>query len=222
MPQMSVISRRPVNGSGTREGGPRTMPQSNRRRVASVTAALLLTATVAGAGVAVAQSESPAASMAPAAPWPTPATGVTGTIDIHGSSTVAPISRRSPKRSRPLNPDWAFLVGDEGTGAGSATSSAPAGPTSRMPLARSARKRQPPARPPASASGAPHRLRRDRDHHVGREHRHRVPDPGGPVRANRPRVQRLRELGRCAGAGDRAGIAHHVPRCAAGDHGPRR
>ena len=94
------------------------MPQSSRRRVASVTAALLLIATVAGAGVAVAQSESPAASMAPAAPWPTPATGVTGTIDVHGSSTVAPISQAVAEAFHALNPDWAFFVGDEGTGAG--------------------------------------------------------------------------------------------------------
>src|SRR5262245_457515 len=113
---MSVKRRRPGEiGGGTRRRTAQ-MPQSNRRRAASVTAALLLTATVAGAGVAVAQSPEATGDAGSAAPWPTPATGVTGNLDIHGSSTVAPISTAVAEAFQALNPDWSFLVGDEGTG----------------------------------------------------------------------------------------------------------
>jgi phosphate transport system substrate-binding protein len=72
---------------------------------------------IVGSGVAVAQSPE-TSPPAEAAPWPTPATGVTGNVDIHGSSTVAPISTAVAEAFQGLNPDWGFAVGDEGTGAG--------------------------------------------------------------------------------------------------------
>jgi phosphate transport system substrate-binding protein len=76
----------------------------------------------------------PSASSSPPAATGTPATGtppetsgtpaseapgsVTGNVDVHGSSTVAPISTAVAEDFQALNPDWAWFVGDEGTGAG--------------------------------------------------------------------------------------------------------
>lgn len=44
--------------------------------------------------------------------------GIAGNVDIHGSSTVAPISNAVAEDFQLLNPDFSFFVGEEGTGAG--------------------------------------------------------------------------------------------------------
>jgi phosphate transport system substrate-binding protein len=46
------------------------------------------------------------------------ATGVSGSVDIHGSSTVEPITSAVAERFAADNPDFDFVVGDEGTGDG--------------------------------------------------------------------------------------------------------
>jgi phosphate transport system substrate-binding protein len=45
-------------------------------------------------------------------------TGVEGGVDIHGSSTVAPISNAVAEQLQSVNPNFSYLVGDEGTGDG--------------------------------------------------------------------------------------------------------
>jgi len=45
-------------------------------------------------------------------------TGVVGNVDVHGSSTVAPISNAVAQQLKDANPEFSFVVGDEGTGAG--------------------------------------------------------------------------------------------------------
>ena len=87
------------------------MIQQSRRRSALVATSLLSVALVGGSAIASAQSPSAAA-------WPEPATGVTGTLEIHGSSTVGPITSSVAEAFNGLNPDWGYSVGTEGTGAG--------------------------------------------------------------------------------------------------------
>jgi phosphate transport system substrate-binding protein len=75
---------------------------------------LILVASLASGGAVSAQDASMAA-------WPPPATGVSGTVEIHGSSTVAPISTAVGEAyGAPdgLNPELSWSVGEEGTGAG--------------------------------------------------------------------------------------------------------
>jgi len=45
-------------------------------------------------------------------------TGVAGNVDIHGSSTVAPISNAVAEDFASANPEFSYFVGDEGTGDG--------------------------------------------------------------------------------------------------------
>jgi len=56
------------------------------------------------------------------APSETPAGGevpvLAGNVDIHGSSTVAPISNAVAEDLLAVSPDFSYFVGDEGTGAG--------------------------------------------------------------------------------------------------------
>jgi phosphate transport system substrate-binding protein len=49
---------------------------------------------------------------------PSAAPGISGNVDIHGSSTVAPISNAVAEDVAAANPDFSYFVGDEGTGAG--------------------------------------------------------------------------------------------------------
>jgi phosphate transport system substrate-binding protein len=46
------------------------------------------------------------------------AAGVSGSVDIHGSSTVEPITSAVAEKFAADNPDFDFVVGDEGTGDG--------------------------------------------------------------------------------------------------------
>lgn len=87
------------------------MIHQTRRRPVIAVASLLTVALVGGSGAASAQDSSAAA-------WPTLPTGVTGNLDIHGSSTVAPISSAVAEAFVEANPDTGYVVGDEGTGAG--------------------------------------------------------------------------------------------------------
>ena len=59
----------------------------------------------------------PPATATPAAPTDPP-TGVAGNVDIHGSSTVAPISNAVAEDFVLTNPEVSYVVGDEGTGDG--------------------------------------------------------------------------------------------------------
>jgi phosphate transport system substrate-binding protein len=61
---------------------------------------------------------STATSSAPSTPTGGVPTGVEGDIDIHGSSTVAPISQAVAQDIADANPDFGFFVGAEGTGRG--------------------------------------------------------------------------------------------------------
>ncbi len=78
-----------------------------RFALAALCAALLLTA-CGGSG----------ATNAPSTPAPSAPGGVEGNVDIHGSSTVAPISNAVAEDVQDANPEFSFFVGDEGTGAG--------------------------------------------------------------------------------------------------------
>ena len=51
-------------------------------------------------------------------PTATTSDGVSGNVDIHGSSTVAPISQAVAEAFQDANPNFSFFVGEEGTGAG--------------------------------------------------------------------------------------------------------
>jgi len=64
----------------------------------------------------------PSAPSTPGASGSVP-TGISGNVDIHGSSTVAPISNAVAEDlvNSGGNPDFSYAVGDEGTGAGFAT-----------------------------------------------------------------------------------------------------
>ncbi len=84
------------------------MIQQTRRRSALVATSLLTVALVGGSTAVSAQD----------AAWPEPATGLSGTIIIAGSSTVAPISLAVTEDFAELNPDLYYEVGDQGTGAG--------------------------------------------------------------------------------------------------------
>jgi phosphate transport system substrate-binding protein len=82
-----------------------------RRRSALVATSLLTVALAGGSAAVSAQDAEPMA-------WPETATGVTGNLEIHGSSTVAPISNAVAEAFVEVNPDLGYVVGDEGTGAG--------------------------------------------------------------------------------------------------------
>lgn len=59
----------------------------------------------------------PSPTMAAETPGAIP-TGISGNVDIHGSSTVAPISNAVALQLQSANPEFSFFVGDEGTGDG--------------------------------------------------------------------------------------------------------
>ncbi|HUR15898.1 MAG TPA: substrate-binding domain-containing protein, partial [Candidatus Limnocylindrales bacterium] len=82
----------------------------------SVAAALVLTACAGNSATTAPSSEGSFAPSA-AASGEIP-TGVSGNVDIHGSSTVAPISNAIAEDLAAANPDFSYFVGDEGTGAG--------------------------------------------------------------------------------------------------------
>jgi phosphate transport system substrate-binding protein len=87
------------------------MTQHARGRTAIVAASLMTVALVGGSAAVSAQDTT----------WPEPATGVSGNVDIHGSSTVAPVSNAVGEAyGAPdgLNPDLGWSVGREGTGTG--------------------------------------------------------------------------------------------------------
>jgi phosphate transport system substrate-binding protein len=83
------------------------------RRPALAAGSLILIATMATGGAAIAQS--PAASAPPMPPAPA---GLTGSIDIQGSSTVEPITTKVREAFNVGSPGVAITVGGEGTGPG--------------------------------------------------------------------------------------------------------
>ena len=89
----------------------------------AMAAGLLLTACAGpGATTRPSTTASTAPSTAPTdGPSIPPASlpsGVSGNLDIHGSSTVAPISDAVAEDFQLLNPEVSYVVGDEGTGDG--------------------------------------------------------------------------------------------------------
>ena len=73
------------------------------------------------ASVAPTTTSGPSASVEPTATAgePTASAGsVSGNVDVHGSSTVAPISNAVAEDLQAANPEFSYVVGDEGTGDG--------------------------------------------------------------------------------------------------------
>ena len=136
----------------------------------------------------------------------------TGHVDVHGSSTVAPISLAVAEDFASANPDWAYAVGRGRHGRRlHASSSASTTATSRMPRGRSARTRSPcAAENGVDVRRAQDRLRRPRGHHVAPEP-DRVPEPVRPVRALRPRVERHHDVAGRRGVRPRAGLDDRLP-----------
>jgi phosphate transport system substrate-binding protein len=85
---------------------------NKRFALAALTAALLLAA-CGQSGATNAPSTSSPSSASTGDP-----TSIEGNVDIHGSSTVAPISNAVAEDVSANNPEFSFFVGDEGTGAG--------------------------------------------------------------------------------------------------------
>ena len=86
-----------------------------RNRFGVPIAIALLIAACGGGGATTAP-----ATQAPSTTGPTteaPA-GISGNVDIHGSSTVAPISNAVAEDIKATSPEFSFVVGEEGTGAG--------------------------------------------------------------------------------------------------------
>jgi phosphate transport system substrate-binding protein len=64
-------------------------------------------------------TSAPAQTSGPATDAPSEAPGsLTGNVQVHGSSTVAPISTAVAEDFQALNPEWTWFVGEEGTGDG--------------------------------------------------------------------------------------------------------
>lgn len=80
------------------------------------------TAASTAPSTAASTAPSTAATTAPTTAATTPPasapTGVSGNVDIHGSSTVAPISNAVAEDFQLLNPEFSYFVGEEGTGDG--------------------------------------------------------------------------------------------------------
>jgi phosphate transport system substrate-binding protein len=90
----------------------------NRRLVGVAFIAGLLVVACAGDGA----TSAPTTGVAPpttgaASPGAVP-TGISGNVDIHGSSTVAPISNAVAEDLQAANPNFSYFVGEEGTGDG--------------------------------------------------------------------------------------------------------
>lgn len=98
----------------------------NMRFASLAIAAGLLLAACAGpaattrpsTAVTTAPSTAGAPTTAPTPPAATAPAGISGNVDIHGSSTVAPISNAVAEDLKLTNPDFSYFVGDEGTGDG--------------------------------------------------------------------------------------------------------
>ena len=92
-------------------GGATTAPATHAPATAApATAAPATTAPATSAPATDAPATDAPATDAPAA--------VEGNVDIHGSSTVAPISNAVAEDLQLTSPNFSFFVGDEGTGAG--------------------------------------------------------------------------------------------------------
>lgn len=87
----------------------------------SIAGAAIVVAALLGAcaGPAATPSAAPTGVATPApTTGPTAPTGVEGNVDIHGSSTVGPISNAVAEDFQALNPNFSYVVGEEGTGDG--------------------------------------------------------------------------------------------------------
>jgi phosphate transport system substrate-binding protein len=93
--------------------------QLTMTRAALGAVALLVAAACGGPGATGAPSTGVPATGAPATSGTGEVpTGISGNVDVHGSSTVAPISNAVAEDLADVNPELSYVVGDEGTGAG--------------------------------------------------------------------------------------------------------
>ena len=76
------------------------------------------TAPSTAASAAPSTAPSTGATTAPTTPPASAPAGITGNVEIHGSSTVAPISNAVAEDLQLANPEFSYVVGDEGTGDG--------------------------------------------------------------------------------------------------------
>jgi phosphate transport system substrate-binding protein len=138
---------------------------------------------------------------------------LSGSIFVTGSSTVEPISIAAGNAFADLNPGVAVSV---------AGSRAPAtGSPSSATASRHLRRLPPdPGRGNRELRGQRHRVhraqgrrRRPLADHLGREHRHRVPELRRPLRPARPRRHRHQQLGRRHGGRRRDRRDRDRPRC---------
>jgi phosphate transport system substrate-binding protein len=94
---------------------------TRRYAAMAIAAALLLAACGATATSPPAATGTPTGTPATTDAQPTdsePTEGVSGDVQVHGSSTVAPISTAVAEDFQALNPEWTWFVGEEGTGDG--------------------------------------------------------------------------------------------------------
>jgi phosphate transport system substrate-binding protein len=92
----------------------------NKRFVLAALATALLLAACGSSGATSAPSISSPATAAPATSGSATEgpSDISGNVDIHGSSTVAPISNAVAEDLQVNSPEFSYFVGDEGTGAG--------------------------------------------------------------------------------------------------------
>jgi phosphate transport system substrate-binding protein len=88
------------------------------RLCATIALGALVLAACSGSATTSAPSTATAASEAPGVPAPAPSTGVKGTINVSGSSTVEPISTAIAEALKVTNPDFNYTVTGPGTGDG--------------------------------------------------------------------------------------------------------
>lgn len=104
-------------GPGGATTAPTTRP-ATAPPATTATAPAGATATPPAAATATAPAMASPTTGASAPASPVIPTGVSGNVDVHGSSTVAPISNAVAEQLKTVNPDFSFFVGDEGTGDG--------------------------------------------------------------------------------------------------------
>ena len=170
------------------------------------------TAPSAAAATAAATAAASAAESMAASPAESAAAAVSGTINVSGSSTVEPISTAIAEAFKAANPDFNYTI--EGPGTGDGFKRFCAGETDISDASRKIKDEE-----AATCAGGRHRVHRAPSR-VRRHHRHDQPGRQRdvtclslrrPVRADRPRVHRLRQVVRRRGARQGARLEHGLP-----------
>ena len=201
-----------------------TTTSSRRFGALALGAVLVLSAcSSSGASSAPSTAASTAPTTAPGstAPESQAPAGVTGSIIVSGSSTVEPISSAIAEAFKAANPDFNYTVTGPGTGDGFKTFCA-----GETDISDASRKIKDEEAATCDAAGIefvelPIAYRRHHDHDLA-GHRGRLPLVRRPVRADRPRVDRLRQVDRRLGDRQGAGIEHCLPGRRPRDHRPGR